>query len=124
MKILLVDDEPDIRTIAELGLRAVGGHVVVMAANGHDACVMALAAQPDVVLLDMMMPGMDGLATFDKLKHGEKTAHLPVIFVTAKVQKSEVAHYLALGAKGVISKPFDPMTLAHEVSEIMSGRAK
>ena len=118
-KVLLVDDEDDIRTIGQLSLSRVGKWETVLAANGDEALEKAAREKPDLILLDVMMPGMDGPTTFAKLRAQEATAHTPVIFMTAKIQKQEVARYLELGAVGVIGKPFEPMTLPAEIKKLL-----
>ncbi|WP_309891202.1 response regulator [Archangium sp.] len=118
-KVLLVDDEDDIRTIGQLSLSRVGGWQTVLAASGAEAVSKAAAEGPDLILLDVMMPGMDGPTTLGKLRAQEATAKTPVIFMTAKIQKQEVARYLELGAVGVIGKPFDPMTLPAEIKRLL-----
>ncbi|HEX5753428.1 MAG TPA: response regulator [Archangium sp.] len=118
-KVMLVDDEDDIRTIGQLSLGRVGGWQTVLAASGAEAVAKAAAEQPDLILLDVMMPGMDGPTTLGKLRAQEATAKTPVIFMTAKIQKQEVARYLELGAVGVIGKPFDPMTLPAEIKKLL-----
>ena len=118
-KVLLVDDEDDIRTIGQLSLSRVGGWQTVLASSGADAVSKAAAEAPDLILLDVMMPGMDGPTTLGKLRAQEATAKTPVIFMTAKIQKQEVARYLELGAVGVIGKPFDPMTLPSEIKKLL-----
>jgi CheY-like chemotaxis protein len=118
-KVMLVDDEDDIRTIGQLSLGRVGGWRTVLAASGAEAVTKAAAEQPDLILLDVMMPGMDGPTTLGKLRAQEATAKTPVIFMTAKIQKQEVARYLELGAVGVIGKPFDPMTLPAEIKRLL-----
>ena len=118
-KVLMVDDEPDIRRIGQMSLRAVGKWEVALAASGAEALRAAIEGRPDVILLDVMMPGMDGPATLSALRGDPATAAIPVIFMTAKVQQHEVERYLALGAAGVIKKPFDPMTLPDEVRRIV-----
>ncbi|QRN94897.1 response regulator [Archangium violaceum] len=118
-KVMLVDDEDDIRTIGQLSLGRVGGWQTVLAASGAEAVTKAAAEQPDLILLDVMMPGMDGPTTLGKLRAQEATAKTPVIFMTAKIQKQEVARYLELGAVGVIGKPFDPMTLPAEIKRLL-----
>lgn len=117
-KILLVDDEPDIRTIGELALSTVGGWQVVTAASGSEAVRLAAQEQPDLILLDVMMPLMDGPATFRALRAQASTVDTPVIFMTARVQRSDVQEYLDLGAVGVIAKPFEPMTLPDQIRRI------
>jgi two-component system OmpR family response regulator len=122
-KILLVDDDPDIRKIAVISLQHVGGFEVRTAVSGEDGLSVAGPWQPDLVLLDVMMPGLDGPSTFARLREDPATRDIPVVFMTAKVQQREVQRYLALGACGVIAKPFDPMTLSQQIRDIASGRA-
>ena len=119
MKVLVIDDEEDVRYVARLSLGRVGGMDVVEATNGADGIARARAERPDFILLDMMMPGMDGAATFRALRAVEETAHIPVVFLTAKAMASEVQRLKDLGARGVILKPFDPMTLADEIRAIL-----
>jgi len=118
--VLLVDDDDDIRTIGRIALQDVGGFRTLVASGGKEALAVACADVPDVVLLDVMMPGMDGPATLQALRNAPETAHVPVIFLTAKVQRPEVERYLALGALGVLPKPFDPMTLHEEVRRLLA----
>ncbi len=115
LKVLIVDDEADIRRIARLGLVRLGGCDVVEAGSGREALELARATLPDVILLDVMMPGQDGPATLETLRADPATAPIPVVFLTAKAMPSEVARLEALGAAGVLTKPFDPRTLADEV---------
>jgi len=120
-RILFVEDEEEIRAVARMALEAVGGFEVVECASGAEAVAAAPTANADLVLLDVMMPGMDGFATLAALRHLPATAHTPVIFMTAKVQPSETASYLALGAIGVIPKPFSPMEVSNEIRRIWAG---
>lgn len=113
-KVLLVDDDQHVRLVARIGLEDVGGWEVLQATNGKEAIEMAEEQQPDLILCDVMMPIMDGPATLAKIRESGKIQKIPVIFLTAKVQTDELAHYLSLGAKGVIMKPFDPLTLAEK----------
>lgn len=115
MKVLIVDDEPDIRRIARLGLSKVGGMEVVEASNGAEGLVRAKAEMPDVVLLDVMMPAVDGPTTLARLREDPATAGIPVVFLTAKAIAAEVERLKSLGAAGVLTKPFDPMTLARDL---------
>ncbi|PRQ07521.1 response regulator [Enhygromyxa salina] len=117
--ILLVDDEPDIRTIAEMSLSHVGGWKTVLASSGAQALELAVTHKPDVILLDVMMPEMDGVATFKALAAQPETRDIPVIFMTAKVQSHEKERYVGFGAAGVIPKPFDPMQLPKEIRGIL-----
>ncbi len=118
--VLLVDDEPHIRRIGELSLKGVGKWKPLLASSGAEAVELAERELPDLILLDVMMPGMDGPATLLQLRASEATARIPVIFMTAKVQKHEVEKYLAAGAVGVIPKPFDPMALPAQILQILS----
>jgi two-component system OmpR family response regulator len=118
-KILLVDDEADIRLIAEISLSHLGGWQVIQAGSGREALDLALQAQPDLILLDVMMPGMDGPTTLEKLREQEDGRATPVIFMTAKVQKTEIDRLLSLGVRGLIPKPFDPMTLPADIRNIL-----
>lgn len=116
--ILYVEDEPDIREIAKIALEMVGGFSVVMCASGEEALKKAKGTTPDLLLLDVMMPGMDGPTTLKALRKLPELTDTPVIFMTAKVQPKEVDEYKAMGALDVIPKPFDPMALAHNLREI------
>jgi len=119
VKVLIVDDEPDIRRIAKLGLSRVGGMEVVEAANGAEALVRAKEDKPDAVLLDVMMPGLDGPSTLARLREDPATAGIPVVFLTAKAIAAELERLKVLGAAGVLTKPFDPMTLARELRALL-----
>lgn len=117
-RILYVEDEPDIQVVARLALESVGGYTVEICSSGPDALVRAPAFQPQLILLDVMMPAMNGPTTLIKLRELAGFATTPVVFMTAKVQPDELAAYLRLGAKDVIPKPFDPMKLASQVQAI------
>lgn len=123
-KVLLVDDEPMMRRIGAMSLERVGKFTVVLASNGLDAMAVAEREKPDLILLDVMMPNMDGLATLQKLRASEATSAIPVIFLTGKTEQQEVDEYLAAGAVGVIPKPFDPMTLPSQIHEILSTKTE
>ena len=118
-KVMLVDDDDDIREIGTMALSEVGQWQVVEAASGSEALTACERETPDVVLLDVMMPEMDGPTTFHSLRKLKSGKEVPIIFMTAKVQKHEVEGYLKLGAQGVIRKPFDPLTLPDEVRQIV-----
>lgn len=121
-KILYVEDEPDIQAIAKLALEAIGGFTVKICSSGQEALTELPVFAPDVILLDVMMPGMDGPSTLKALRELDAVKNTPVIFMTAKVQPQEVAQYKALGALDVIAKPFDPMTLSASVRGIWERR--
>jgi CheY-like chemotaxis protein len=116
--ILYVEDEPDIRTVARMALEAVGGFKVHACASGQEALAAAGGANADLILLDVMMPGLDGPSTLKALREIPATAATPVIFMTAKVQPAEIAQYKSLGALDVIAKPFDPMQISAEIQRI------
>lgn len=119
-RILLVEDDPDIQTVACLGLKAVGGFTVEVCSSGSEAIQKAPIFAPDLILLDVMMPGMDGMTTLKALRELPQTLSTPVIFLTAKVQTHEVAYYKQLGVLDVIAKPFDPMTLSVTLNRMWS----
>jgi len=117
-RILMVDDESDIRTVAELSLAIVGGFTVEMCGSGPEALEKAPVFGPDLILLDVMMPEMDGPTTLKRLRAIPALIHTPVVFMTAKVQPHEVAQLKASGALEVLAKPFDPMTLPDSLRRI------
>ena len=117
-KILYVEDEPDIQAVAQLALEAVGGFTVKVCNSGQEALEQVAAFAPDLILLDVMMPGMDGPSTLQALRQISACADTPACFMTAMVQPREIAHYKSLGALDVIPKPFDPMALSALVSAI------
>lgn len=117
-RILYVEDEPDIQTVARLALETLGGFTVEICSSGSEALEKIAAFRPQLILLDVMMPGMDGPTTLGKLRELPPFAATPVVFMTAKVQPSEVAGYKQIGAVDVIPKPFDPMTLSGQVQAV------
>ncbi|HEY1028967.1 MAG TPA: response regulator [Pseudomonas sp.] len=121
-RILHVEDDPSIQAVAKVALEAVGGFQVLSCASGQEALDQVLGFAPDFILLDVMMPGMDGPRTLELLGQLVDIERTPVAFMTAKVQPSEVAHYRSLGARDVIIKPFDPMQLASQVRRIWDDR--
>lgn len=123
-KVMYVEDEPDIQAVAKLALEMVGGYTVKICSSGDEALREAVAFAPDMILLDVMMPGMDGPTTLKALRELPDLANTPVAFMTAKVQPQEVAQYKALGALDVIAKPFDPMNLANQVRAIWESGGK
>jgi CheY-like chemotaxis protein len=120
MHALIVDDDADIREVARLSLELIGGWEVSVAECGSDAIEHAWTRSPDVILLDVMMPGIDGVATLRDLADDPRTSHIPVIFLTAKTQVGERRRLEEAGACGLIAKPFDPLSLAHDVDVILS----
>lgn len=124
LDVLYVDDEPDIREVAALALELDGAMRVTVASSGSEAFgLLDGGFMPDVVMLDVMMPEMDGPAVLAELKRRTAYSAVPVVFITARAQAHELARFVALGAVGVITKPFDPMTLALELRAVLA-RAK
>lgn len=119
MKVLIIDDEEDVRYIVQMSLGRVGQMTVVEATSGEEGIALARSEQPSFILLDMMMPGMDGAAVFRALRALPETSQIPVVFLTAKAMLSEIQRLKDLGAKGVVVKPFDPLTLAREIKAIL-----
>jgi CheY-like chemotaxis protein len=114
-RLLYVDDEADIREVAAMALELDPDFDVRACGSGTEAIPIAAEWKPDIILLDVMMPGMDGPTTFVRLQEQDETRGIPVLFITARTQNAEVARFEALGARGVIAKPFDPMALARIV---------
>jgi CheY-like chemotaxis protein len=112
IRILLVDDEPDIREVVDVSLGLDPEFKMRACASGADALVTAAEWSPALILLDVMMPVMDGPTTLANLRKNPRTAHIPILFLTARAQSGEIERFIALGAQGVLPKPFDPMTLA------------
>lgn len=118
-KILYVEDDLDIQAVAQIALEVVGGFTLKTCSSGAEAiAAIEQGFVPDLLLLDVMMPNMDGPTTLGELRKKQTTLSTPVIFMTAKVQSSEQDYYFTLGAIGVIAKPFDPMTLASQVRSL------
>lgn len=117
-KLAYVEDEEDIRTIAKMALEMVGGYEVHLFASGDEALLGLPSLKPQLILMDVMMPGRDGPGTLQALREIPALAEVPVIFMTAKAQQAEIAQYIALGAIGVITKPFDPMALTGQITEL------
>ena len=122
-KILYVEDEEDIRMVGEMSLADVGGFEVKACASGAEALAAAPGFAPDLLLLDVMMPGMNGPSVLKALRDLPALAGVPAIFMTAKIMPSEIAELKAAGALEVVPKPFDPMTLPDEIRRIWAGAA-
>ncbi len=117
-KILYVEDDADIRTVAEIALDNIGGFTLQICSSGEEAVQCGENFAPDLILLDVIMPGMDGPSTLAALRQLKPLANTPVMFMTGMVQAEEIAHLKSLGAMDVIPKPFDPMTLASELNKL------
>jgi len=120
-RILYVEDEEDIQTVATVALETLGGFTLRVCGSGAEALKEAPAFRPQLILLDVMMPGMDGPSTLKSLRTLPGLEKVPVVFMTAKVQAGEVAHFKEIGAVEVIAKPFDPMTLSARIQDIWNG---
>jgi CheY-like chemotaxis protein len=118
-RILIIDDEDDIREIAAMSLETVAGWEVMVANSGAQGLTRAAAYKPDAILLDVMMPGMDGPSTFRELRKNPVTATIPVLFLTAKVQATDRRRFADLGIHAVLVKPFDPMTLSTQIANAL-----
>src|SRR5579871_1531917 len=117
--ILIIDDEDDIREVAALSLETIAGWEVFVANSGSQGLERAAEHQPDAILLDVMMPGMDGPTTFRELRKNPVTAKIPVLLLTAKVQGPDQRRFADLGVEAVLLKPFDPLTLSAQMEKIL-----
>jgi CheY-like chemotaxis protein len=122
LKVLLAEDDPDIQKVVRMSLKMKGVKEVVVTDNGEECLAKLSEFTPDVILLDVMMPRLDGYGACRKLKENPATREIPVIFLTAKAQHYEVKQGLEAGALGYLIKPFDPMTLYDQISELLANR--
>lgn len=118
-QILIIDDEDDIREVASLSLEATTGWKVLTASSGSQGIELAISHQPDAILMDVMMPGVDGPTTFRQMQQIPAIAHIPVVLLTAKVQGIDKRRFADLGVAAVLFKPFDPLTLAEQIAEAL-----
>lgn len=118
-RILIIDDEDDIREVAALSLEAIAGWQVLTASSGIEGISVATAEQPDAILMDVMMPGVDGPTTFRSMQQDPLIAHIPVLLLTAKVQGVDQRRFAGLGVASVLFKPFDPLSLAKQISDAL-----
>jgi CheY-like chemotaxis protein len=117
--ILIIDDESDIREVAQISLEMMGDWQVLTSESGQDGLEKAKLSQPDAILLDVMLPDMDGPTTLQNLQADPSTSHIPVVFLTAKIQTSDRNRFAKLGVVAVIAKPFDPINLASQLAEAL-----
>lgn len=122
LQVLYAEDEPDIREVVQFALED-EGFELISCTSGREALQQAPNVKPDLILLDVMMPDLDGTTTLSRLRAFPHLATTPVIFMTAKVQTAEIAHYKSAGALGVIVKPFDAMGLADEIRRLLEHRS-
>ena len=116
---MIIDDEDDIREVAALSLETIAGWEVFVANSGTQGLARAIEHQPDAILLDVMMPAMDGPTTFRELRKNPATAKIPVLLLTAKVQSSDQRRFADLGVEAILLKPFDPLTLSTQIASIL-----
>jgi CheY-like chemotaxis protein len=121
-RILYVEDEPDIQAVARIALETVGGFTVQICSSGEEALQNAVDFAPDLLLLDVMMPSMDGPTTLQELRNIPELADTPAVFMTAKVQPQEIEQFKSFGALDVIAKPFDPMALSDQINAVWQQR--
>ena len=118
-RILIIDDEDDIREVAALSLEATAGWQILTARSGAEGIAVATAQHPDAILMDVMMPGVDGPTTFRNMQAIPEIASIPVLLLTAKVQGVDQRRFNSLGVVSVLFKPFDPLTLAQQISDAL-----
>ena len=118
-RILIIDDEDDIREVAALSLEATAGWEILTASSGAEVMAIAALEKPDAILMDVMMPEVDGPTTFGRMQQNPTIADIPVLLLTAKVQGVDQRRFANLGVTAVLFKPFDPLTLAQQISEAL-----
>ena len=118
-RILIIDDDDDVREATQICLEITGGWKIITASSGGEGLVIAIAEQPDLILLDVMMPVMDGLETFSELQANTVTRSIPVILLTAKAQPAELRSFTQLQVSDVITKPYDPFSLSDRVAQAL-----
>ena len=117
-RVLVVDDDPDILAVSEIALSTVGGLVTQSCSGGREAIERGPAFRPDLIMLDSTMPGMDGAETLRAMRSLDALADVPIVFFTARAMRHEIERFAALGAVGMVAKPFDPMTLATDLRKL------
>jgi CheY-like chemotaxis protein len=122
-RILIIDDDADIREATQICLEITGEWDVLTASSGSEGLIMAAAEKPDAILLDIMMPGMDGLTTFQNLQDNPETQHIPIILLTAKAQSDQQRQFIRLKVAAVITKPYDPFNLSDQVAEALAEKS-
>ena len=118
-RVLIIDDEDDIREVAALSLEATAGWEILTASSGREGIKVAAAEKPDAILMDVMMPEMDGPTTFKQMQLNPEVQGIPVVLLTAKVQGVDQRRFAGLGVAAILFKPFDPLTLASQISEVL-----
>ena len=123
-RILIIDDEDDIREVAALSLEATAGWDILTANSGAKGIEIAVAQQPDAILMDVMMPEVDGPTTFRNMQQNPAISNIPVLLLTAKVQGVDQRRFAGLGVAAILFKPFDPLALADQISEVLGWSKK
>lgn len=118
-RVLVIDDEDDIREVAQASLEIMAGLDVIVACSSYEGMEKAETEQPDAILLDVMLPDLDGLTVFQRLQMNPATQHIPVILLTAKVQLSDQRRFADIGVKAMIAKPFKPAKLAEQILAVL-----
>lgn len=122
-RVLVIDDEADIREVTQASLEIMAGLQVIVASSSHEGLAKAETEQPDIILLDVMLPDMDGVTVFKRLQANPITQHIPVVLLTAKVQASDQRRFAELGVKAIIAKPFKPHMLASQLLAVLNWQA-
>lgn len=120
MKVLIIEDDEDVRCVASLSLKLIGGLQVIEASGAAQGLELASTERPDAILMDLLSNQADGTQTISELKNNPNTASIPVVFLTTRTLSADSEHMKRLGAAGIVHKPFDPMTLASQIREIIS----
>jgi CheY-like chemotaxis protein len=120
VNVLVIDDEEEARFILRLSLERIGGMTVIEATGGEEGLGHASLVRPDVILLDVNMPGLDGMETFRALRANDVTSAIPIVFLTGQARKGDVEHLTRLGPAGILRKPFNPLTLAQELRDLLA----
>jgi two-component system, OmpR family, response regulator len=120
-KVLIIEDEPEIQAILAMSLERVGGFVTILAKDGIEGIERALDTAPDFIVLDAVMPRLDGYATCRRMKQDKRIARIPIVFLTARTGPRDVDRAMRAGAAGCVAKPFDPLKLPAQISEIVDG---
>ena len=118
-RLLIIDDEDDIREVAALSLEATANWEILTASSGKEGMAIAAKEKPEAILMDVMMPEMDGPTTFKQMQQNPEIAGIPVVLLTAKVQGVDQRRFAGIGVAGVLFKPFDPLTLASQICEVL-----
>lgn len=118
-RVLIIDDEDDIREVAALSLEATANWTILTASSGREGILVAALERPDAILMDVMMPEMDGPTTFKQLQLNPQTSGIPVVLLTAKVQGVDQRRFAGLGVAAILMKPFDPLTLAQQIAAVL-----